>query len=72
MAGNAGPVAILLLALARSGTSAAVWLNAPFARQIASDPQRCTAADLVAATMGMERPVLPAPHQVARSSTAAC
>jgi NitT/TauT family transport system permease protein len=66
MAGNAGPVAILLLALALIWYATAVWLNAPFARQIASDPQALHGWGLVEATMGMERPVLPAPHQVAQ------
>src|SRR3954453_7692644 len=66
MAGNAAPVAVLLLVLVLIWYAAAVWLNAPFARQIAADPQALRGWGLVEATMGMERPVLPAPHQVAQ------
>jgi NitT/TauT family transport system permease protein len=64
MAGHAGPVAVVLLAVLALWYAATVWMNAPFARQIATDPGAMGFSDLVAATMSLERPVLPAPHQV--------
>ncbi|MGE3295028.1 MAG: ABC transporter permease [Geminicoccaceae bacterium] len=65
MAGRIGPVLVVLLILIAVWYLAAVWLNAPFARQIAPDPAALDGTALVAATMSQERPVLPAPHQVA-------
>jgi NitT/TauT family transport system permease protein len=65
MSGQAGPVLVLALGLLVVWYAAAVWLNAPFARQIAADPAALRGTALVAATMNMDRPVLPAPHQVA-------
>ena len=65
MAGRVGPVLVVLLALLALWYVATVWLNAPFARQIAPDPSALQGTALVAATMSLERPVLPAPHQVA-------
>ena len=63
--GSAGPVAVLVLALLAIWYAATVWLNAPMARQIAPDPAALQGSALVAATMSLDRPVLPAPHQVA-------
>ena len=63
--GSTGPVAVLVLALLAIWYAATVWLNAPMARQIAPDPAALQGSALVAATMSLERPVLPAPHQVA-------
>jgi NitT/TauT family transport system permease protein len=65
MAGHAGPVAAVVLVLLALWYGATVWLNAPFARQIAAEPDLLHGRALVAATMRLERPVLPAPHQVA-------
>lgn len=65
MAGSAGPVALILVALMALWYLAAVWMNAPFVRQVAPDPAALSATDLVLATWSQERPVLPAPHQVA-------
>jgi NitT/TauT family transport system permease protein len=46
--------------------AAAVWMNAPWVRdQAARAGETVTFAELVPQTMGLERPVLPAPHQVA-------
>ncbi|HLB81127.1 MAG TPA: ABC transporter permease [Dongiaceae bacterium] len=64
--GRALPVASMLLALLAVWYGAAVLLNAPmqidrFEREQAA----WTASDLVAATLRMERPLLPAPHQIA-------
>jgi len=64
--GRALPVAAMLLALLAVWYGAAVFLNAPmqidrFEREQAA----WTTSDLVAATLRMERPLLPAPHQIA-------
>ena len=66
LTGRVGPVVVVVLALVVVWYAATVWLNAPFARQIAADPQALHGWNLVAVTMGMDRPVLPAPHQVAQ------
>ncbi len=61
------PVLAVLSAILVLWYGAAVVLNAPWARdQAARAGQTLTLPDLVAATMAQERPVLPAPHQVAR------
>lgn len=65
LTGHAGPVAVVVLTLLILWYVAAAWMNAPFARQIAPDPSTMSTADLLAATMTLERPLLPAPHQVA-------
>jgi NitT/TauT family transport system permease protein len=63
---RAVPVLTVVAALVAVWYLAAVWLNAPWARDQA---QRAgvaiTTSDLVRQTMAQERPVLPAPHQVA-------
>jgi NitT/TauT family transport system permease protein len=64
MAGSAGPVGVVLLVLVVVWYAAAVWMNAPFARQTAPDPAGLGRRELVALTWSQERPVLPAPHQV--------
>ena len=61
------PVLAVLSAILVLWYGAAVVLNGPWARdQAARAGQTLTLPDLVAATMAQERPVLPAPHQVAR------
>ena len=66
MAGSVGPVLVVCLAIVAVWYLAAFLLNAPFAREtIGRSGEPYSAADLVAATMWAERPVLPAPHQVA-------
>ena len=60
------PVAVLLLALLLAWYLGAWWLNAPGAIERVLPPDGAwTWQDLLAATMEMQRPVLPAPHQVA-------
>ena len=63
---NALPVVVVVLALLVVWYGAAVWLNAPqvMERQLADLPG-WTWRDLVARTWAMDRPVLPAPHQIA-------
>ena len=66
-AGNVGPVLVVCIGILTVWYIAAVLLNAPFAREnLARSGAPYTTADLVRATMAAERPVLPAPHQVAQ------
>ena len=60
------PVATVLAAIVAAWYLGAVFLNAPWARDQAERAgTTLTTAELVADTMAQERPVLPAPHQVA-------
>jgi len=60
------PVAVLLLAVLLAWYAGAWLLNAPGAIERVLPPDEAwTWQDLLAATMHMQRPVLPAPHQVA-------
>ena len=60
------PVLVILAAVLLLWYGLTVWLNAPGAIERVLDPKGpWTWQDLVAATMDMQRPVLPAPHQVA-------
>jgi len=64
-AGRALPLALVLLFLLGLWYAGAVWLNAPRVReQLESGEATWSARDLVRAAWSMERPVLPAPHQV--------
>lgn len=65
LAGDAGPVAVMVLAIIMLWYAGAIWMNAPMARQLAPDPAGLGLRDLIAATWSQDRPVLPAPHQVA-------
>ncbi len=61
-----GPVLTVLAALCVLWYAAAVWLNAPqvIERQL-SDQSGWGLAELLPLTWSMDRPVLPAPHQIA-------
>ena len=60
------PVLVILAAVLLLWYGLTVWLNAPGAIERVLPPDGAwTWQDLVAATMEMQRPVLPAPHQVA-------
>ena len=60
------PVLTVLAAIVVAWYLAAVWMNAPWVRdQAARAGATVTAGQVVRATMAQERPVLPAPHQVA-------
>jgi NitT/TauT family transport system permease protein len=62
------PVAIILVVLIVAWYAAAVWLNAPqVVDRFESDGKRWNARQLIEATWSMERPVLPAPHQIAHN-----
>ncbi|WP_134724665.1 ABC transporter permease [Paracoccus luteus] len=60
------PVLAVLGAIVVAWYLAAVWMNAPWVRdQAARAGTSVTAGELLRQTMTLERPVLPAPHQVA-------
>ena len=63
---HAGPVLVVLAVLLALWYAAAVALNASqvIERTLSSQPG-WTALDLIRLTLGMNRPVLPAPHQIA-------
>ena len=61
------PIAVILSVTVLLWYGLTLWLNAPGAIERVLDPKApWTWQDLVGATMAMERPVVPAPHQVAR------
>ena len=63
---RAAPVALVVAALLLVWYAMAVWLNAPqVIERLDGSGAPWGARELVAATWSMERPVLPAPHQVA-------
>ena len=67
LAFHALPVAAVLALLVVGWYALAVWLNAPQVMdRFARDGQSWTMPQLVEATWSMQRPVLPAPHQIAR------
>jgi NitT/TauT family transport system permease protein len=63
---RAGPVLTVLAVVLVLWHAAAVWLNAPqvIERTLSSQPG-WGAMDLIRLTLSMDRPVLPAPHQIA-------
>jgi len=62
------PVVTILVLLTAIWYAAAVWLNAPqVVDRFESDGKPWNLRQLVEATWSMERPVLPAPHQIARN-----
>ena len=64
-AGRALPATVVLLVILAFWYAGAVWLNAPRVReQLESEGIAPRTRELVRATWAMERPVLPAPHQV--------
>lgn len=62
-----GPMLTVLAVVLLLWYAAAVWLNAPqVIERVLSNQPGWGAADLMRLTWAMERPVLPAPHQIAR------
>ncbi len=60
------PIAVILAAIFGLWYAAAVLLNTPWERDQAARAERTlVTSELIAGTMAQERPVLPAPHQVA-------
>ena len=65
-AGKTGPVLVVVLAIIAIWYVAAILMNAPWQRDVfARAGTDYSTAELIAATWAQERPVLPAPHQVA-------
>ncbi|MCZ0961718.1 ABC transporter permease [Paracoccus benzoatiresistens] len=63
---SALPILTVLLAIVAIWYLAAVWMNAPWVRdQAARADTVLTSGELIRQTLTLERPVLPAPHQVA-------
>jgi NitT/TauT family transport system permease protein len=64
---NVLPVTIVLVALFALWYAAAVLMNASLQEDAFANAGNTsyTTGELVAATLGMERPKLPAPHQIA-------
>lgn len=66
LVGRAGPVAVVAVSILLVWYVAAMLLNAPWERdQAARAEAELTTSALIKGTMAQERPVLPAPHQVA-------
>ncbi len=64
--GHVLPVAAVVVLILLIWYAAAIWLNGPQVReQLARAGQPYTVSQFVDATWAMERPVLPAPHQIA-------
>ena len=60
------PILTVLLAIVAIWYAGAVWMNAPWVRdQAARADATLSTGDLILQTLKLERPVLPAPHQVA-------
>ena len=65
-AGNTGPVLVVVLAILALWYLAAAWMNwQGVADALQRSGEQRTAMEILAATMEQERPVLPAPHQIA-------
>lgn len=65
LSGPVVPVLIVSVAIVGIWYLAAIWLNAPFQRDLFERAGTSyTTGELVSATLSQERPVLPAPHQV--------
>ena len=62
-----GPVATVLAGIVAIWYAAAIWLNAPqvIERTLSQQPGGWSFAELTRLTLSMQRPVLPAPHQIA-------
>lgn len=60
---NALPVAVVLLALVAAWYPAAMWMNHAMAASLADEG--AGAGDVWRSTLSLDRPLLPAPHQVA-------
>jgi NitT/TauT family transport system permease protein len=61
------PLVTIVAAIIVIWYAAAVWLNAPqVIERLGGDQTPWTARELISGTWSMDRPVLPAPHQIAR------
>lgn len=68
MSGTVGPVLVVVLAILAIWYIAAVALNTPFQKEMYERGSRADVpfTELIGDTLAQERPVLPAPHQVAQ------
>lgn len=68
MSGTVGPVLVVVLAILAIWYIAAVALNTPFQKEMYERASRADVpfTELIGDTLAQERPVLPAPHQVAQ------
>jgi NitT/TauT family transport system permease protein len=64
MAGQAGPVTVVVLAILAVWYVACVLMNGDAVIRTAADPAALTMADKVRLSFSQDRPVIPAPHQV--------
>jgi NitT/TauT family transport system permease protein len=64
MAGQAGPVTVVVLAILAVWYVACVLMNGDAVIRTAADPAALTVADKVRLSFSQDRPVIPAPHQV--------
>jgi NitT/TauT family transport system permease protein len=64
MAGQAGPVAVIVLVILVIWYVACVLMNGDAVLRTAPDPAALTFADKVRLSVSQDRPVIPAPHQV--------
>lgn len=65
MAGQVGPLGVVLLVIVAIWYGGAVWMNSSWEiERFEKNKIDWTAADLVRATLDQKRPILPAPHQV--------
>ena len=63
-----GPSAAIVAVVVAAWYAAAVWLNAPqVIDRFKSDEKSWTTGELIEAAWSMQRPVLPAPHQIAQN-----
>lgn len=66
--GKTGPVTVVLIVIVAIWYAATIFLNTPFQRDIYKRGKITgwTTSQLISDTMAQQRPVLPAPHQVAK------
>jgi NitT/TauT family transport system permease protein len=67
LAGKTAPILIVLLAIGLFWYAAAIWMNAPWQQTLnqRAGLENVSAIDFVAQTWAQDKPLLPAPHQVA-------
>lgn len=67
LAGKTTPILIVLLAIGLFWYAAAIWMNAPWQQTLnqRAGLENVSAIDFVAQTWAQDKPLLPAPHQVA-------
>jgi NitT/TauT family transport system permease protein len=64
MAGQAGPVTVVVLAIIAIWYLACVLMNGDVVRRMAPDPAALTTGERITRSFSLDRPVIPAPHQI--------